>query len=75
MSGIDGLVDAIAVAIEARNSGRIQDTVAANRRVEDAFLSAVKGAMGKVFQEESQRPSAAFHDAVRKAINPTQLFS
>ena len=75
MNGIDALVDALFVAIEAKKAGQAQEVIAANRRVEDAFLSAVKGAMSKVFKEESQRPSAAFHDAVRKAINPTQLFS
>jgi len=73
MNGIDALVDALFVAIEAKKAGRSQDSIEANRRVEHAFVAAVESAMGEVLQKEAQRPSIAFQNAVKKAMNPNRL--
>ena len=70
MTGIESLVDALALAIEAKKGGRIQETVTANRRVEDAFIAAMTSAMKEVFHSGAMNGHGGFREAVLKAYKP-----
>lgn len=69
------LLDTMMVAIEAKRSGRQEEMAVAQKNFDQAFTHAVAKAMTELFHKEAQTPSFSFRDAVRKAINPNQIFS